>query len=157
MTCKSKPTDSEKSKPTDSEPQPRERERPERSERVPFGVPRQRIIRPTGCENDGFQYRVFNDNWANDPGRIQRAKQAGYEVVDNFEPLPVGSNDDGSPIKGVLMRIPQEWYDEDQKLKQKTVDAVDAAIKAGTLEQSASDKRYIPDGIKVWGSHDENR
>ena len=66
----------------------------------------------------------------------------------------VGTNDDGSPIEGILMRIPQEWYDEDQALKQQEVDRVDEAIMAGTLESKAGDNRYIPDGIKI---HSDNR
>lgn len=135
------------------EPEPRKREEPDRTERVPFGVPKQRLNAPDG---DGFQYRVFNDNWAKEPGRIQRAQKAGYEKVDDFDPVVVGTNEDGSPIKGVLMRIPKKWYDEDQKLKQKEVDKVDQAIKKGTLEQKAGDNRYIPQGIKIHANTSEN-
>jgi hypothetical protein len=127
---------------------------PVRRERIPFGSPQTRLSAPSG---DGFHYRFFNDNWAKEPNRIQRALAAGYEIVEGRTPMPVGSNDDGSAIKGVLMRIPLDIYKEDQKLKMKEVDRVDQAIKKGTLEQKAGDNRYIPDGIKVWSSHDENR
>lgn len=113
-----------------------------RKERIPFGVPQRKFKCPEG---DGYQYRVFNDNWQKEPGRIQRALDAGYEKVENFEPLPVGTNDDGSPIKGILMRIPKELYEEDQKEKQKQLDLIDAQIQRGNIEgQVGRDGRYIP-------------
>lgn len=126
---------------------------PERKERIPFGMPTRKFSCPT---DDGFHYRVINDNWSKEPGRVQRAKAAGYEIVDTFEPLAVGTNEDGSAIKGVLMRIPEELYEEDQKLKQVEVDKVDEQIKSGTLERKKDDKRYSPSGIRVWDSHNEN-
>lgn len=131
----------------------RETPKTNRKERIPFGVPKRKLNAPEG---DGYQYRVFNDNWAKEPGRIQRALNAGYEKVDNFEPLAVGTNDDGSPIKGILMRIPKELYDEDQKLKLKEVDRVDQAIRGGTIEKKQDDIRYIPQGIKIWSNQNEN-
>jgi hypothetical protein len=128
-------------------PEPRTRETADRKERIPFGAPQQKLTAP---DDDRYQYRYFNDGWAREPGRIQRALDAGYEVVEGKEPVAVGTNDDGSPIKGILMKIPKEIYEEDQALKQKEVDRVDQAIMGGTLEQQAGDKRYIPDGIKIW-------
>ena len=48
------------------------------------------------------------------------------------------------------MRIPKEWYDEDQAEKQKEPDRVDEAIGKGQLEERPGDNRYIPDsGIKI--------
>lgn len=150
--CKSKPS---AESPAQEPEQSVIREKPKinRKERIPFGVPQSKLHSPSG---DGYHYRVFNDNWRREPGRIQRALDAGYEVVKNFESLAVGTNDDGSEIKGVLMRIPQELYDEDQKLKQKEVDKVDQAIRGGTIEQQAGDKRYIPQGIRIWSNNREN-
>jgi len=61
-----------------------------------------------------------------------------------------GSNEDGSPIEGVLMRIPKELYDSDQALKQKEIDKVDQEIHRGRFQEKPGDKRYIPpDGIKI--------
>ena len=132
----------------------KEEVQPERKERVPFGVPQKRL--PDVSSNDGFQYRVVNDNWAKDPGRVQRAMRGGYEKVEGYDPMPVGVNDDGSPIKGVLLRIPKEWYEEDQKTKQKVVDKVDEAIKTGKLESQPGDNRYIPQGIRIHSNTSEN-
>lgn len=124
----------------------------ERAKRVPFGVP-QRKLKPPEDGSVKYHYRYFNDNWAKEPGRVLRAQQAGYEIVDNQEKVPVGTNDDGSSIKGVLMRIPQEMYEEDQRLKQTEVDKVDQAIKGGSFEAQPGDRRYTPEGIKMWSSN----
>lgn len=118
---------------------------PRRKDRIPFGVPRQSVVTP---QDDGYIYRVFNDNWTREPDRIKRAADASWEVVRNVNAR--GSNEDGSPIEGVLMRIPKELYDSDQSLKQKEVDKVDQEIHRGKFQEKASDKRYIPpDGIKI--------
>jgi hypothetical protein len=127
----------------------------DRSERIPFGAPQQRLQAAT--REAGYHYRVFNDNWRREPGRIQRAMQAGYEVVQDWDRIPVGTNEDGSAVKGVLMRIPQELYDQDQAEKQKAIDKVDQAIKAGKIEEKPGDNRYTPEGIKVWSSNNEQR
>ena len=98
----------------------------ERKERVPFGVPARRFNAP---EDPDYVYHVFNDNWRKEPGRIQRAVAAGYEMVDHARSgESVGTNDDGSEINGVLMKIPRELYEEDQAMKQKEVDKVDEQI-----------------------------
>jgi len=125
----------------------------DRKKRIPFGIKERKWNIP---ENDGYSYRIFNDNWTVEPGRIQRALRAGYEIVENQDHSAVGTNENGSEIKGVLMRIPNEFYDEDQKLKQKAVDEIDRKIKGGTLEQAANDKRYSRDGIKIWNNNTEN-
>ena len=116
-----------------------------RSERRPIGT----LERNWSCsENDGYHYRVFNDNWMAKPANIQRAKEIGYEFVhskdEKQKPKVVGVNDDGTPVRGYLMRIPKEIYDEDQMVKQKTVDKVDEQIRAGKFQQGANDNRYIP-------------
>ena len=130
-----------------SKPRARGREDKGRKKRVPFGSPAPRL--PKG-EDDKFVYRVFNDNWRREPRRIQRAQAAGYEVVDGADDLAVGVNEDGSAIKGVLMRIPKELYDEDQKLKQVEVDKVDEQINRGSFQEKLEDLRYVPkDGIRI--------
>jgi hypothetical protein len=122
-----------------------------RKSRVPIGVPEKKWSCPV---NDGYQYRVFNENWMTRPGNIQKAQAAGYEFVqsdsDKEKPQIVGTNDNGTPITGYLMRIPKEIYDEDQRAKQKEVDRVDKQIREGSLAQGAGEKRYIPStGIKI--------
>lgn len=119
-----------------------------RNERVPFGTPTKRFNVP---DNDGYHYHIFNDNWRKEPGRIKRAQMAGYEIVEHERSGGTcGTNDDGSEIKEVLMRIPQELYDQDQALKDKELDKVDEQIYRGEFSKSGDDKRYLPHGpIKV--------
>ena len=80
-------------------------EKEAKPDRVPFGSRERKYAAPV--DGDGFEYRVFNDNWRHDPNRIQRAEKAGYVRVEDSEMHAVGTNDDGSPIKGVLMKIPR--------------------------------------------------
>jgi hypothetical protein len=119
-------------------------DRLERSKRVPFGVPVQRFTSPP---DDGYQYRVFNDKWRKEPGRIQRALSAGYEMVEHERSGDtVGTNEDGSEVKGVLMRIPKELYDQDQALKNEALDKIDEQIYQGEFKKSGNDNRYLPSG-----------
>lgn len=123
--------------------------KPKRKERIPFGTPKIGFTRYGEDVNDGYQYRVVNDNWLHDPDRVKRAEAAGYEIV-NQETPAVGTNKDGSTIKGVLMRIPKELYDEDQKAKLAQNDAVRSEIYRGKYQENPGDKRYIPSsGIHV--------
>jgi len=55
------------------------RRTPDRKDRVPMGGFRSRL--PKAKNDPNFVYRIFNDNWVREPERIQRAKEAGYEVV----------------------------------------------------------------------------
>jgi len=106
-----------------------------RPKRVPFGSPVKRMNCPD--DDEKFHYRVFNDNWRKEPGRIQRAKNAGYEEVDHeITGMAVGTNDDGSEIKAVLMRIPKEWYDEDQAKKAEKLDEIDKQIYGETKKKN---------------------
>jgi hypothetical protein len=117
-------------------------DRIERTKRIPFGVPTQRFSPPP---EDGFQYRVINDRWKKEPGRVQRALSAGWELVEHERSGEnVGTNEDGSEVKGVLMRIPQELYDEDQAVKNKALDEVDEQIYRGEYKKSGNDLRYLP-------------
>ena len=104
-----------------------------RKERIPFGSPE---MKWGPREEDGFHYRVFNDNWKKEPGRVKRAMAAGYEVVeDDRSGGNVGTNDDGSEIKGVLMRIPEKWYKEDRGKKARELDKIDEQIHGGKFDK----------------------
>lgn len=116
-----------------------------RQKRVPFGLPRQRF--GDVPKDDGFHYRVFNDKWRKDPGRVQRAIAAGYERVDHPQSnKTVGTNDDNTEIKGVLMRIPQELWEQDQAMKEESRAIVDEQIHRGLHTAAQGDGRYVPGG-----------
>jgi len=125
----------------------RTRDLPDRKKRKPFGAPELSLSAPA---REGFTRRWFNDNWFAKPGRILRAKEAGYERAEGYEPRVVGPNKTGTAIKAVLMEIPTEWYDEDQAVKQKKNDRIEEMVEQGTIEEKAGDGRYLPEmGIKV--------
>jgi hypothetical protein len=87
----------------------------------------------------GFMYRFVN----NVDDRIQKFLDAGYEPVTNAQAGQVGdtrvdSSTGTSSIvekgvgggkKAILMRIPEEFYKEDQKAKQDYVDDLEASMK----------------------------
>lgn len=114
-----------------------------RENRVPFGVMEQRFSDVP--KNDGFKYHVFNDNWQKDPGRVERALNAGYERVEHVNSgKTVGTNDDGTQIKGVLMRIPKEWHEEDKAKREEKLLETENQITQGTHLRQKGDGRYIP-------------
>ena len=116
-----------------------EKETPKRTRRTP--VDRPRDILTVLNKDPNYEYR-----WAADdpkrPGRIALLRERGYEVV--VEEMEIGQRTvdreskvgsaitkaAGGGITLVLMRIPREWYEEDQKAKQAKVDAQEEAMKA---------------------------
>ena len=93
-------------------------------------------------QEDGYHYHIIN---ADQRGRLEELQQRGYEVVTHD--LKVGDNrvdaatSAGSPhevplgggTKGLVVRIKQEWYDEDQKLVEQRNDAVANALTGGMI------------------------
>jgi hypothetical protein len=103
--------------------------------RVPMSVPVQQLEAP---EIPGYHLHWFNGTRE----RLQRAIDGGYEFVHEkdmkLNPVGLGSDSthsgntdmgsqvsrvagseldaEGQPIRMILMKIKQEWYDEDQKL-----------------------------------------
>lgn len=135
--------------------------------RIPMSVPVQRLEAP---EIPGFHLHWFNGT----PERIKRALDGGYEFVDSRE-LKVnnvslggdstvsGNTDmgsrvsitggtqmgnDGQPVRMVLMKIKQEWYEADQKLVEDRNELVAASLRGGLIgsEKDAagdSQHRYV--------------
>lgn len=116
-----------------------------------------------GKEIPGFHLHIFNDT----PGRIQAATEAGYEfvkpeevdgVMDNVTSrnteigdkvrFLVGAGDKGEPMYAYLMKIKQEWWEEDQAALQAKNDKTDAAIRTGKTPGVDSQGFYNA-GIKI--------
>lgn len=111
-----------------------------RVKRTPVGGPRD--ILTVRDKDPNYEYRFILDV----PGRIQRFLEGGWEPVQ--EDLEVGQKtvDRGSNLGSVvtkaggagqtlvLMRIPKEWYDEDQKAKMEAIDALEASMRAEAQE-----------------------
>jgi len=93
----------------------------------------------------GFEYRIVNDSG----DRIEMFKDAGWELVDSKD-VTVGdrrvdrTTSEGSKAqvsvgggtKAFVMRIPKEYYDEDQAAKNKQVDALEESMKKQALSGS---------------------
>lgn len=86
----------------------------------------------------GFVYRIVNDT----DDRIMELQERGYEIVTHEATVGdkrVGTpKKEGSPHlisvgqgqKAYLMRIKQEWYDEDQAAKQEEVNDLESSLKS---------------------------
>ncbi len=120
----------------------RKREEPDRTERVPLGVRRQRLSYE-GTE-PGFHYHWMNDNWPLRPTRIKDAEAAGYVTVEGVPQRRAGAASDGSSIMATLMRIPERLYDEDQAEKDRLIDEEEASRDDGNFVGADKDKFYVP-------------
>lgn len=119
--------------------------------RIPMSVPVRKLEVP---DIPGYHLHWFRS----DAARIQRAQEGGYEFVDAGEirlnPVGLGADtthsgntDMGSRVsvisgesadgvdaeRMILMKIKQEWYDEDQKLVEARNDSVAAALTSGVM------------------------
>jgi hypothetical protein len=119
-----------------------------RPKRVPIHEQRDQM---SVDKREGFVRR-----WVNDlPGRVEKFLRAGYDVVkddevkvgeggvtDSNKALGTGARKDVGRTRGgdgpqaVLMEIPQELYEEDQKAKQAAVDATDNVLKRNIREHN---------------------
>jgi hypothetical protein len=91
----------------------------------------------------GYHYHVFTDV----PGRLEKMQDIGYEFVESDQQIgdyrvaegskmgKAVSKSTGGGQRGYLMRIKQEFYDEDQAAKAKRVDAVEAALKPAKAKE----------------------
>lgn len=120
-----------------------------RANRIPVSGPRDILTIPNRDPN--YEYRWVKDT----PGRIQRFFAGGWEyhvdpeavvgqrAVDSGSRLgsALTRNTDGTVL--VAMRIPKEWYDEDQKRKWDEVDALMNSMKAagGNLDNMSAAER----------------
>lgn len=107
-----------------------------RVKRTPVG--QRNVLTVSGKDTDKYSYRIVNDTG----DRIAQFLEAGYELVDASThrvgdkrvnaASPEGSKAQVSVGKGdkaYVMRIPKEWYEEDQKAKQAEVDRLEQSIK----------------------------
>ena len=94
-------------------------------------------------QEPGYVYRIVNDI----EDRVQSLQKMGYEIV-NDKGVTVGDKrianptQEGSPVKvsvgqGVqayVMRQKQEWFDEDQKVKNARNDELEAQMKQDAID-----------------------
>lgn len=133
------------------------------SSRIPMSAPQQKLEVP---EIPGYKTHWFKTG----AGRIERAMAAGYEFVDPDETLvrsislgntavsdgntdlgsrvsiaAGGVGDDGQPIRLILMKIKQEWYEEDRKARENRVDQTINGLMGGNTGAGGGDQsnRYV--------------
>lgn len=121
-------------------------------ERVPVNGNTKNILTVSNRDPD-YHYR-----WVlNNPDRVAKFKEAWYEVVERTDDLRVGDRKvdtsagtssivetrAGMGQKYVLMRLPKDLHDEDQRAKQRQVDESEAA-----MQREAQQGRY-GDGISI--------
>lgn len=110
-----------------------------RVRRTPVG---KRQILALSNKEAGYEYRFVNDT----ADRVQRFLDAGWEMVPANSvtigdkrinnPTPEGTNavaSVGQGMKAYILRIKDEWYQEDQAAKQAEVNAIEDATKAEAL------------------------
>jgi hypothetical protein len=129
-----------------------------RRERVPFGAHRTKL--QVEDKIPGYELRWFNDQ----DGRIQRALDGGYMFVTPDEvprlgqgALHQGNSDINSKVSKVvsrgqheirayLMKIREEYYREDQAVKEDINYQVDEAMRAGAPSGNVVENQYVPKG-----------
>jgi len=116
----------------------------------------------------GYHLYFFND----EPGRVQAALDAGWEFVSPDEVgysssnvtnrnvdlgdrvSIIGSkNDMGQPVQQILMKIQQDWWEEDQADIQNRNNKTDASIKRGQGGHSVDTTGFYDAGIKTGTSN----
>ena len=130
--------------------------------RIPMSAPQAKLATPS--------IPGFHLHWLNDvPGRINQAIAGGYEFVAPEETfvndrnpgspsvvsgssdlgsrvsVVVGSDDKGNEIRAYLMKIRNEWYEQDQQASQGRVDQIDNAMrqsKRNTYDKPDENLRY---------------
>jgi hypothetical protein len=108
-----------------------------RENRKPFGSSTQKLAFE---KRPGYFHYWFNDT----PGRLKAALDAGYtHVIDATTQKPVnmvvGVTQQGGPLTGFLMEIPEEWHAEDMAANEQKVKEKEDTIKRGQVE--AADPR----------------
>lgn len=140
---------------------------------LPRGVSEAAIARRRAATNiGGFNKRLsakpmpgFSLRFVNDiEGRIENFLALGWDyVMQNEQGIEqestdpgkkvsrvVGSLPSGEPMRAYLLKIPEEWYKDDQKKEQGERAKVDEAIRRGLVGVKPGDKRYAPkEGISI--------
>ena len=111
--------------------------------RVPLGA--KRDILNVQDTPEGYVDRIVNDV----PGRIDRFKEAGYEIVEeaqlgtshvdgNQATQGAVTKDVGKGVTAVLMRQREDFYKEDQAAKQAKIDEAENAMRRKKVNPNES-------------------
>lgn len=90
-----------------------------------------------------YEYRYVNDEGDKIADKVERGWEpvlksetvVGDKRVDNASPEgALATISVGQGMKSVLMKIRKDWYEEDQMIKQREIDRVEASTKADALD-----------------------
>ena len=128
----------------------RAKDRPRK--RIPISV--RNVLKWDNIE-EGYKYRFVNDI----ENRIEQFKEAGYEAVESpnvvgdqrspGDPSPLATHVEksvGGGTKAVLMRIRNEWYEEDQRDKQSEIDDVERSMDPRVRESRLIEEGQMEEG-----------
>lgn len=101
-----------------------------------FGIPTTKLAIPPNLIKEGFRPRWINDA----PGRIDYAKQCGYEHIKENGKNLERVVDRGTGMKAYAMQIPEEFYQADFADKQRDNDQIDHSI----MRTPIADHGYRP-------------
>lgn len=127
-------------------------------------LPRRRPVfgsRRLGVNCDRLQQAGYYCHWVNDyPGRLSEAEESGYTFVTQDEVQQghtsgaqnaasgnrvsrrVGVDESGKELLAYLMKIPQDWKDENDAYYQERADLADNAIRKG--KTVPVERSYLP-------------
>jgi hypothetical protein len=111
-------------------------------------------------DRDTYHYRYAADTGA----RVQQLIADDYDIAPEIGAKPdgnslgsvnttlAGTDDNGKPYNHVLMRKRKDWFEADQKEKQKPLDAMDEAIRRGNVSAQNTELKgpgvYTP-GVNI--------
>jgi len=133
--------------------------------RVPFGGHRAQL-QPSDADYKALRDDGYTCRWVSDKdGRVQQAQAGGWSFVTPDEVPSIGqfalvkgstdlngkvslivSKGLDNPIRGFLMKIQTEFYDEDQIAKELVNKRADEAMNIGQPGGNVVDNQYVPDG-----------
>lgn len=115
-----------------------------------------------GVDESKLDRSTYEYRWANETGnRLQQLHANDWDVAPEMaapgtdsggtvNSKVAGTDDTGKPFNAVLMRKRKDWFQADQKAKQKPLDEMDEAIRKGSAHQqsepSLREGAYTPDG-----------
>ncbi len=107
------------------------------------------MVDETKLDRNTYQYRFANDT----PGRIPQLMALDYDPAPEMGKVTsahAGVSEGGQPYNTVLMRKRRDWFDDDQREKQRPLDEIDDAIRRGNINHPANQLNgnggfYTPD------------
>lgn len=122
-----------------------EETRQERRRRSPEGLAGTRkklFVDENDLDREKYAYRWINDDGA----RVHNMTQLDdWDIVDSSDKRFVDRAENGSPIKGVLVRKPINYQKEDDAAKQRQIDETEKAIAdGGSADGEQADGSYVP-------------